>query len=53
MVAGKDKEKGRSYVFGGKRWTLIGCGREAGWRFRDLGVSLEKVVDRAATLDNC
>ena len=52
MVGGKYKARGRSRVFEGKRWALIGRGREAVGRSRDLVVSRAKVVDRAATLDD-
>ena len=50
MLAGKSKAKGRSQVSGGKRWTLIGWVREAGWSSCELVVSREKMVDRTATL---
>ena len=51
MVEGKYKARGRSHVFGGKRWALIGRGKEAVGRSRDLEIIGEKVVDRAAMLD--
>jgi hypothetical protein len=49
-MAGKGEAKGRSQVSGGKRWTLIGWDREAGWSLYEFVVSREEIVDRAATL---